>query len=181
MSAYQGGDLDAFDSLYRQLRPILFQYLLLRTFDRQWVEDLVQESFLQLHKARRTYLVDRPVLPWALAIARHVHLMARRRSSRRAKHEKLVEDALPEIPVPSDLEWSAEHHLVRKALTRLSADQREVLLMHHVWGLSFREISGVLGIRRGAAKLRAYRGIKNLRRILELEICNHHRHKGKYT
>jgi RNA polymerase sigma-70 factor (ECF subfamily) len=166
MIAYQGGDGEAFDSLYELLRPALLLYLLQRTYDRVRTEELLQESFLQLHRSRRTYLPGKPVLPWALAIARHVYLMDRRASQWRSRHETQAEDLLPEIPIPGEFERVADRDVLRRALAKLTQDQREVLLMHYTWGLSFREIAGILGIGRSAAKLRSHRGIKQLRRTL---------------
>lgn len=179
MSAYQEGNLKAFERLYQQIRPVLLQYLLSRTFDRDWAEELTQEAFLQIHRSRRTYLRGRPVIPWAIAIARHVYLASRRARYRRGKHETLLDEILPELPVPPDLENSAEQHLIRRALTHLSGEQREAVLMHHVLGLTFQEISGVLGIGRSTAKLRAHRGIKNVRKILSVSACNRKGPKGK--
>ena len=51
--------------------------------ERKLADDLVQETFLQLHRARHTYNPAFPLLPWAMAIARHVWLMDRRTLSRR--------------------------------------------------------------------------------------------------
>jgi DNA-directed RNA polymerase specialized sigma24 family protein len=49
---------------------------------------------------------------------------------------------------------------------RLPSDGREALLLHHVWGFSFVEIGGLLGIRGGTAKLRAHRALTALRSLL---------------
>ena len=168
MVAYQSGSLDAFESLYRILQPTLLHYLVYQTFDRSLAEDLLQESFLQMHRSRRSYMPGRPVMPWAIAIARNVFLMDRRARRRRERHETGAEAELPDIPMSGELERFAERHTLQQALSRLSSEQREILMMHHVWGLDFREIAGVLGIRRGAAKLRAFRAIRNLRKILEV-------------
>lgn len=170
MIAYQSGSIDAFESLYRILQPTLLQYLTYQTFDRSLAEDLLQETFLQLHRSRRTYMPGRAVMPWAIAIARNVWLMDLRARRRRKHHETESATELPEIPMTEEFEGMAERHALRQALTRLASDQREILMMHHIWGLSFHEIAGILGIRRGAAKLRAHRAIKNLRSILEVPM-----------
>ena len=165
MIAYQSGKPEAFESLYKLLRPVLFPYLLYKTYNYSLSEDLLQEAFLQLHRSRRTYLPGKPVLPWVLAIARNVYLMNGRARRRREQHE-ICEDPLPEAAALQDFDRIAERQSVRKALSRLTHDQREILLMHHIWGLSFREIAGALGILRGTAKLRAHRAMKELRKIL---------------
>jgi RNA polymerase sigma-70 factor (ECF subfamily) len=165
MIAYQSGEIEAFEALYQLLQPTLLQYLLYKAFDRFLAEDLLQESFLQMHRSRGTYTPGRAVMPWAIAIARNVYLMHSRARRRRARHE--VDGAsLPDLPLTAEFEHMAERQNVCQAISRLKPDQREILLMHHVWGLSFQEIGGILGIRRGAAKLRAHRAVKTLRLIL---------------
>ena len=57
-------------------------------------DDLLQETFMQIHRSRRTYEPGRPVTPWIYAIARHVYLMKRRSAGRRIRfEERLVADA----------------------------------------------------------------------------------------
>jgi RNA polymerase sigma-70 factor (ECF subfamily) len=166
MAAYQAGELAAFESLYDSLAPKLRAYLLSLTWSRQRAEDLLQESFLQLHRSRHTYRRGRPVLPWAFAIARHVFLMDRRAARRKARYETLAPAELPEVPVPAAVEKLAAASLVREALSRLDGDRREAVVLHHVFGLSFAEIGSLLGIRAGTAKLRAHRAIHALRKAL---------------
>lgn len=166
MTAYQSGEIEAFESLYKHLQPALFQYLLYKTFNPSLSEDLLQESFLQLHRSRRTYLPGKPVLPWALAIARNVYLMEGRSRRRREKFETNEQEFLPEAAATKEFDRMAERETLRRAFSELSTEQREILLMHHALGLSFAEIAGVLGILRTTAKLRAHRAIKVLRKAL---------------
>lgn len=168
MAAYQRGDLEAFETLYRQLAPGLLRYLTMVTRDRGRAEDLLQETFLQIHRSRRTYLPGRPVVPWAFAIARHVHLMDLRARSRRQLTEAPHPwDELPEVPVPPEAEGVVDRQGVQRALRKLPPDQLEAVVLHHVWGFTFREIGATLGIAAVTAKLRAFRGMKRLRAMLE--------------
>lgn len=168
MAAYQAGDQEAFVEVYRQLSPALRRYLLTLTLDAAWAEDLVQETFLQMHRARRTYEPSRPVRPWAFGIARHVYLMERRSAWRRGRHE-IENDSVdpPELPTQPAWERLAARDTVRRGLAELSSAARELLLLHHVWGFSFEEIGGMLGIRSGTARVRAHRAMKALRNILD--------------
>ena len=172
MVAYQAGELAAFDKLYAVLAPRLRGYLSSLTWNPSLAEDLLQETFLQIHRSRRTYMPLRPVPPWAFAIARHVFLMDRRARARRAKFETGQLDELPEIPVPPAMEQLGTRADVRKALALLGDDGREAVLLHHVWGFSFGEIGAMLGIREGTAKLRAYRATNTLREMLSRETAS---------
>lgn len=166
MLAYQGGDLTAFEGLFSALSVPLRNYLTSLARDRSRGEDLMQETFLQMHRSRRTYLPGRPVKPWAFGIARHVFLMDRRSRTRRARHEAPATDDPPEIPVAPLAELFPDRRDLGAALADVPEDRREALLLHHVWGFSFREIGGMLGITERAAKLRSFRAMRELRQVM---------------
>lgn len=169
MDAYLAGDGDAFETLYNGLRRPIGRYLQSMALDAGLAEDLLQETFLQIHRSRHTYLGPR-VQAWAFGIARYVFLMARRSRIRRRRHEVVADDDLPDIPCSGTVWQSfAEQDSLRRAIARLSETRREPLLLHHVWGFSFREIGGILGIREGTAKVRSHRGLADLRQILGVD------------
>ena len=164
MAGYLEGRIDAFDSLYGALSPRIRSYLLKQCRDRALADDLVQDTFLQLHRSRRTYEPGRPVTPWAFAIARHVFLMHCRKTGRRLRFEEsLAADASSAPPVHDDDRALADRDEVQRARDGLPADQRRAVTMHHVEGWSFAEIAARLGIRVNAAKTRAFRGMRKLR------------------
>jgi RNA polymerase sigma-70 factor (ECF subfamily) len=166
MTAYQSGDGGAFEALYGALAPQVGGYLRALCRDATRAEDLLQETFLQVHRSRHTYLPSRPVKPWIYAIARHVFLMSCRSTSRRRRHETTADDELPEIPIPPEVARLADRDTLQRALGSIPADRREALLLRHVWGLSFREVGAVQGVTEAAAKLRAHRGVVGLRALL---------------
>ena len=83
MVRYQAGEADAFEQLYTMLAPSLRHYLLALARDAQRADDLLQDTFLQIHRSRRTYNPGRPVRPWAFAVARHMWLMDQRTRRRK--------------------------------------------------------------------------------------------------
>jgi RNA polymerase sigma-70 factor (ECF subfamily) len=168
MRAYLGGEIEAFDALYAAFAGRLRGYLLSQCRDASLADDLLQETFLQIHRSRRTYEPGRPVTPWVYAIARNVYLMKRRSAGRRERFEEaLAADVRTGDASRDALETIVEGDEVRRALSGVPADQREALLMHHVQGWSFVEIAARLGIRVNAAKTRAFRGMKKMRELLK--------------
>jgi RNA polymerase sigma-70 factor (ECF subfamily) len=164
MRDYQSGRFEAFDELYASLAPAIRRYLLSHVRDAAAADDLVQETFLQLHRARHTYDATYPVTPWAMAIARHVRLMERRTQSRRPWAPDDVAEI--ELPVRGEAAAYADNTEVRRALGKVAASRREAVIQHHVWGWSFREIAAKAGIAETAAKLRSSRGMAQLRALL---------------
>lgn len=165
MREYQEGRFDAFDDLHAALAPALRRYLLSQARDAAKADDLVQETFLQLHRARHTYDPALPLMPWAMAIARHVWLMDRRALSRRPRPTEDVTEI--DVPVRADAASYAVKTDVRRALGKVAASKREAVIQHHVLGLSFREIADRAGIAETAAKLRSSRGMAQLRALLK--------------
>ena len=167
MAAYQGGDEMAFERLYEELSGPVRAFLRSLTRNAARADDLLQETFFHVHRARRTYDPSRSAKAWVYAIAHNVFLMSCRTEKRRGRHEELAQDELPDVPVPAEAEAYATTDAVRKALGRLSVDRREAVILHHVQGLSFQEVGTVLGITAMAAKLRSHRAMGELREILK--------------
>jgi len=169
MVRYQTGSTEAFEDFYRIVKSTLYKFLIVKSLDRQVAEDLLQETFLQIHRSRQTYIPGRPVMPWIFSIAHHVYLNDRRSRIKRRTREQPIEDHISDLPVPSHLEAAVEIGGLKKALTELPPEQRESILLHHYWGFSFREIGRALGIQTITAKLRAHRGLLKLRENLGLK------------
>jgi RNA polymerase sigma-70 factor (ECF subfamily) len=129
-------------------------------------DDLVQEAFLQLHRSRAAYNPAYAVRPWMFGLARNVCLM-NRRAMRRWANIHAASSGLPDVPVPAEVERLADADAIRRSLAELPADHAEALTLHHVWGFSFDEIAGMLGVTTAAARARASRGMVRLRAELE--------------
>lgn len=166
MIRYQAGDEAALAELYGRLASSVRGYLRTLAPPGMEVEDLVQGTFLQLHRSRQSYLPSEPVRPWVYAIARHVGLMARRSAGRRGRREIQPMDELPEVPVLSQAAGALDRIALGRALRMVAEPGREALWLHHVEGLSFREVAAVQGISETAAKVRAHRALHALRGLL---------------
>ena len=165
MREYQAGRFEAFDEIHAAIAPALRRYLLSQARDAAKADDLVQETFLQMHRARHTYNPLFPLMPWATAIARHVWLMDRRTLSRRPRATDDVSEL--EVPVKAEAASLADRAEVRRALAKLAGPRREAVIQHHLLGFSFREIAERAGIAETAAKLRSGRGMAQLRALLK--------------
>src|SRR5260370_13660551 len=85
MIRYQGGSLEAFQEMYAQLAPAVRRYLSHLSGGSEIADDLLQETFLQMHRSRAAYNPVYALIPWAFGLARNVGLMNRRACRRRAE------------------------------------------------------------------------------------------------
>ncbi len=162
MIRYQGGSLEAFQEIYAQLASGVRRYLMHLASGSEIADDLLQETFLQMHRSRSAYNAKYAVKPWVFGLARNVFLMNRRAARRWAAVHESCED-LPEFPVLPEAERLGSREELRRCMANLGVDQAEALLLHHEWGFSFEEIAGMLGITAAAARARASRGMADLR------------------
>src|SRR5215831_14884709 len=83
MAAYQAGSQDAFRQLFDRHAGSVYGFLVRRLGDTALAEDLYQETFLRLHRARRSYDPSRPLRAWLFAIVHNLLADTRRTQRRR--------------------------------------------------------------------------------------------------
>src|ERR1700761_5204580 len=88
MARYQGGDFDAATMLIETFSPQLYRFFLAQAQSRHDADDLLQETWLRIHRVRHTYRAGEPAPPWFYAIARHIRGDHYRKSIRISTREK---------------------------------------------------------------------------------------------
>ena len=173
MKRYCEGDRRAFDDLYSQTAPKLLRYLVRLSGNPSLAEDLLQMSFLKIHRARGSYIEGAKPLPWMYTICHRTFLD----EVRRGKRSKVV-DVGGEIPEQSaaldgrhvlavDSAPDAEKlQITMEALQSLPASQRQAVVLTKLDGKSMHEAAAIAGTTTGAMKVRAHRGYERLRKAL---------------
>ena len=132
-------------------------------------EDIVQNVLISVHRARHSYRSERSFLPWIRAVTRNASIDWMRARGRRLQRESDRDvDTLPEPSYETPLPWqdALSPELV-EALAELPPAQREAVELLQVRGLSVAEAAQRVGVTEGALKVRAHRGYRALRAILE--------------
>jgi RNA polymerase sigma-70 factor (ECF subfamily) len=171
MDRYACGDDAAFSELYDLLAPRLSSFAMRRTRDEGATEDLVQQTFLQMHCARRHFAPGAAVTPWAFAIARRLLIDTFRKKGRSPVWVEEEEDDARESVAPgaSPAELAARRrlaHRMSEELARVSETDRTAFELVRFDGLSMAEAAEVLGTTANAVKLRAFRTAEVLRASL---------------
>ena len=162
MSGYQQGDPVATTALIRQVSPLLLRFFASQYGSRPDAEDLLQDTWVQIHKARHTHRPGEPLLPWIYAIARHVKVDGYRRTHRIRSREQAM-SPLPE-PIPSAI--PAPPVDFDALIAVLPPSQREVVSMLKVSGMSLEEVARATASSVGSVKLKAHRAYEKLRAVL---------------
>lgn len=178
MERYASGDDSAFDRLYALLMPRLWAFCLRLTARRADAEEVLQDAFLRLHRARATYVAGSTAMHWAYAIARSAYLDRLRWKKRRP--EELVEgetiDAFTTYASMGGFTSAspeAQAHaqelvaVVERVLRTLPENQRAAFVLLKEEGLSVADAAAVLGTTPTAVKLRAHRAYEALRAAID--------------
>ena len=166
MERYQQADPEAPAALVGALSPALLRFFKSQVASREQADDLLQETWLRIHRVRHTYRPGEPVLPWIYAIARRVRVDGYRRTRRITLHETTME-LLPERPAPA-----AARNRVPAFETLVAAlpdAQREVVTMLKVGGLTLEEVARATSSTVGAVKQKAHRAYERLRKLLPIQ------------
>src|SRR5580698_8198648 len=105
MVRYQQGDFAAATALIDRISPRLHRFFLAKSISRADADDLLQETWLRIHKVRHTYRPGEPTLPWFYAIARHIRVDHYRKQVRTVVGERELEAlsrAVATVPSESD-------------------------------------------------------------------------------
>lgn len=141
--------------------------------DMALADDLTQETFLRVHRARGAFAAGAAAVPWILAIARN----ALRDSARRAQARPRLRANAPEDDAPAgeaapddrgDEVLAAREMMgiVERTLAAMPPLHREAFVLLRFEGLSVSEAAAVLGATEGAVKVRAFRAYEALREAL---------------
>jgi len=168
MERYQQADPDAPHALVVALSPALLRFFRSQLASQQQADDLLQETWMRIHRVRHTYRPGEPVLPWVYAIARRVRIDGYRRERRITVHE-IAMDVLPEPPTQVE---RGPLPAFGELVAELPDSQREVLTLLKVGGLSLEEVARATSSTVGAVKQMAHRGYQRLRDLLELRREN---------
>jgi len=163
MTAYIAGDKAAFRELFRRYTPLLQRAMARDLRSSEEANDLVQQTFLHLHRSRLDFEPGRKLKPWIFTIALNLKREFFRRSKRRFE-TSLEDDRVAEpFEGPRGQERSDAARETERALRTLPAEQREVIELHWFGGLSFPEVAEAVGSTVAAVKVRAHRGYVALR------------------
>jgi len=165
MRQVRDGELDSLAILFERHHRSLFAYLQRMTGSRAASEDLVQEVFFRILKYRATYFAGNPFSTWMYQIARNAYLdwiKKRKGETWLDEQDRAASIAAPGPGPEHNARRAQEVDLLRRALDRLPAEKREVLILARFQNLSYDQIATILSCEVNTVKVRVFRAMKEL-------------------
>lgn len=156
MLRYRDGDQAAFEILYRRHNDALFRYLLRLCGNRATAEDLYQEAWSRVIKARHRYRPTAKFTTYLYRIAHNCFIDSTRRNRRYGGGDPAAADSIVDtgLSPEDDAERAGMRRRLLRALAELPVEQRDAFLLHEEAGLSVDDIALTTGVNRETAKSR---------------------------
>lgn len=180
MLEFQKGDISSFEKLLQKHKESIVNIIYQFIGERDEAEDLAVEVFLRVYRAAKKYEAKAKFTTWLYKITTNLCLNEIRKKAKLqtislskpiptegGKEEELIEKIADAAPSPQQiLEKKEKNALIRKAIDSLPAKQRMATILQIYEGLSYKEISRILGCSVKSVERRLYWAKTNLKERL---------------
>jgi RNA polymerase sigma-70 factor, ECF subfamily len=161
-------DRDAFAELYGRSSAKLFGIALRILKQREWAEEVLQESFVAVWERAGDYDPARgSAIGWLVTIVRHCAIDQLRRSAARAESRGVADAALPTLAASESADSGAELRALQRCLGELDQQPRDAVLLAYCYGLTRDELAARLGVPVGTVKSWLRRSLERLQKCLD--------------
>jgi len=169
MLRYQDGDVSAFEILYRRHHDPLYRYLLRMCRHKDTAEDIFQDVWGKIVKARSSYRPTAKFTTFLYRVAHNCFIDHVRRNKRHANSTELQDElhCHPGEQPETLTERSLAKERLAIALLDLPDEQRDAFLLHEEAGLNLDQIASVTGSNRETAKSRLRYAVNKLRAAID--------------
>lgn len=164
----KNGDEQAFTFFYESYKDKIYRFIYFKTSDQEKAHDLMGDSFIKVYDyIKKGNEIDN-FQALLYRIARNLVI-----DFYRTRREEISLEDAPETISPNNIEDEVGDRLkvaqIKKYLNNIKKEYREVVLLHYFDNFSFSEVAEIVGETEGNIRVRAYRGIKQLKKILKEE------------
>ncbi len=163
LERFAQGDLEAFETLFRQFQGEAYSWIVRIVRDRGIAEDLTVETFWRIYRAHARFHPEGNFRAWARRIATNAALD----HLKTARREVALPDDLAAAAQPDPAVHREVHEQIERAFRELPARLQVVATLALVEEESYEQVAEALGISVGAVKSRVFRAVRLLRRKLK--------------
>ena len=161
------GDKDSFAQVYDQIAPDLYKIALYTLGNTHDAEDIVSETFIEAYKGITKLRDPASFKPWMMKI---LSVRCKRKIAEYVKDKNVFDLDYFMTTLSSDSDVSAdvsEQVTVVTALARLSAQERQIIVLSVLQGYTTKEIAAILGSPLGTISAKLHRSLAKLRKMLD--------------
>ena len=178
LNRYSVGEEDAISEIIDRYKKRVFDYIRNMVKSEALADDIFQETFIKIVKSlnENRYVESGKLLSWMLRIAHNqvIDHFRKNKSEAKVSYDNgdvniLNNKNLVDSNVEDRIIEKQQHQTIRRLVERLSAEQKEVVILRHYHGLSFKEIAEKTGVSINTSLGRMRYALINLRKMIEEE------------
>lgn len=160
------GNRDAMGGIYDMTYTAIYGFVFSMLKNAEDAEDVLQDTYIKICLNADNYSSQGKPMAWIFTIARNLSLMKLRG---RKRMEDIPEYEWEQIAAKNTAFGTEDQMVLKAALSRLSEEENQIILMHAVSGMKHREIAELMQMPLATVLSKYNRGIKKLKVILEEE------------
>ena len=163
---------EAFQRIYEKYHSDLFQFLFYMVKNREQAEDLVQEVYIRILKSHGSFEGRSSEKTWIISIARHVAIdfFRKQKTLKQRIFEAFDwdrEQIRDQQPLPEEIAaLNEEMQMVYRTLDTCTVDQKAVVILRYIQGMSIADTAAALGFTESKVKTTQHRALKALKNKL---------------
>jgi len=158
------GDDAAFEELYYASYRQLYAFILSMTMNKEDAEDVLQDTYIKIKSSCHMYQDQGNPMAWMMKISKNIYLM----KLRSEKRYEVVNISDFENSLSLEQISNADDRLMlEKLFEQVSGEERNIIIMHVIMGMKFREVAEILELPLGTVLAKYNRSMKALRKSIE--------------
>lgn len=161
------GDNTSFETIVTRYKNLVYSVVLRMVADAEDANDIAQEVFIKIYRNLDKYSPEFKFSTWVIRIATNAVIDFRRKKKQEFVSIDEMETELPDVSTPENtyLKTEGKQELM-DAISSLDDMYKMPIILYHIEGMSYQEISSVLGVSMSKIKNRIFRGRRLLKDIL---------------
>ena len=156
------GDMDALRDLYERVSSAVYTFALSVVKNPTTAEDVMQDAFVNIAQNANKYVSQGKPMAWIMTITKNIALMKLKRMDNR---NSSLEDYM-DVAKTDDFAQSDRRLMLRKALSELKDEDRQIVILHAMTGMKHREIAEIMKIPLPTVLTKYKRSLEKMRRTI---------------
>ena len=156
------GDMDALRDLYERVSSAVYTFALSVVQNPTTAEDVMQDAFVNIAQNANKYVSQGKPMAWIMTITKNIALMKLKRMDNR---NSSLEDYM-DVAKTDDFAQSDRRLMLRKALSELKDEDRQIVILHAMTGMKHREIAEIMKIPLPTVLTKYKRSLEKMRRVI---------------
>lgn len=156
------GDMDALRDLYERVSSAVYTFALSVVQNPTTAEDVMQDAFVNIAQNANKYVSQGKPMAWIMTITKNIALMKLKRMDNR---NSSLEDYM-DVAKTDDFAQSDRRLMLRKALSELKDEDRQIVILHAMTGMKHREIAEIMKIPLPTVLTKYKRSLEKMRRTI---------------